>query len=459
MKKDRLFGDFKVYSLYLPAVLLICLVVMACGYVSAATNQIAPVDRYSLVYFDGHMHTVESDGTGTMDDVKTAALNQGLSAVIVTNHANELTPEEWMSLNKKALELSENGFLMLNGFEITGSESLFNRDHVLAWNTADPFVGPDSDALAPDQVWESPFNPYGTGPLYPENITKWVEYIHSQGGIAVHAHTTGTTIQAYGVDLIEIFNRGYVKDVAFYASLLGLPPDQCWELGLTMNNMAIYGERDLSMMVTLPGMPYPVSLRYAIYIATLELTGTGLIFGAPEDPLRSWDEILMSYVNKEIDHPIFGVANTDAHNTGNLSPDGDYSDVGKAKNGVYIQGNLTKGTLLSAVKAGRFFATTGPSIDFTVNGRMMGETANVKKGSADLALSVKAESAGAILAKVVIIKNGETLQTLAPMTDTLNTTISDTVDEDGYYRVEVISVNIFSGEYQFAYSNPIFVRK
>lgn len=90
---------------------------------------------------------------------------------------------------------------------------------------------------------------------------------------------------------------------------------------------------------------------------------------------------------------------------------------------------------------------------------MMGETANVKKGSADLALSVKAESAGAILAKVVIIKNGETLQTLAPMTDTLNTTISDTVDEDGYYRVEVISVNIFSGEYQFAYSNPIFVRK
>jgi hypothetical protein len=446
---------------------LIILSSLACTGVYASTAalhglcvQTTPANCYKLIYFDGHMHTVESDGTGILDDVKIAAKERGLSAVIVTNHDNELTLAEWKSLNKRVHQLSDDGFLMINGFEVTGSEGLFNRDHVLAWNASDPFVGPDYMELAADEIWESPVNPYGTGPLYPENITKWVNFIHWQGGIAVHAHTTGSTNLAYGVDAIELFNLGYIKDVTLYASMLGLPIDQAWGLGVTMNNMAIYGERDLSLMVSLPAFPYPLPLRDALYLATMNMTGIGLVFGAPEAPQYSWDYFLMAYVNGEINHPIFGVANTDAHNTGNLTDTGDYSDVGEAKNGVFVRGKLTKGTLFAAVRAGRSFATTGPSMSFTVNDKMMGETVRAKRKcdrSVKLKLSVNAESPTAVIGRVTVIKNASVWKTLAPMTGSYNATTLDIVGEDGYYRVEVISVDLATGQYQFAYSNPVFV--
>jgi hypothetical protein len=93
-----------------------------------------------------------------------------------------------------------------------------------------------------------------------------------------------------------------------------------------MNNLAIYGERDLGMLVPFPGFPDPIPLRLAIYYATLGFTGVGQWLGAPEAPLNSWDQLLMAYVNGEVDKPIFAVANSDAHNTGD--PD---SQVGSAR--------------------------------------------------------------------------------------------------------------------------------
>ena len=72
-------------------------------------------------------------------------------------------------------------------------------------------------------MWESPTNPLGTGAVYPENITKWVDYIHSKGGIAVHNHTSGTTVLEYGVNNLEIYNQSHVDDVVGYAADAGLP--------------------------------------------------------------------------------------------------------------------------------------------------------------------------------------------------------------------------------------------
>jgi len=261
------------------------------------------------------MHTVESDGSGTVEDVKAAARRRGLDAVIVTNHTKQLTLGEWKDLNQRSAALSDAEFVMLNAFEVTGSEGMLNRDHVLAWGVHDPFVGDNRMELAPEEVWESPPNPGGTGPLHPDNIARWVDYIHDNGGIAVHAHTTGNTNPLYGVDFIEVFNLSHVKDVAYYASLMGFPADLAWDLGLLLNNMAIYGERDLNMPVMLPGMTSPIPLKHALYQATLSLTGTGAWLGTPAEPLRSWDELLLAYVNGEIERPVFGVANSDAHNT------------------------------------------------------------------------------------------------------------------------------------------------
>ena len=113
----------------------------------------------------------------------------------------------------------------------------------------------------------------------------------------------------------------------------------------------------------------------------------------------------MAYVNGAVDTPIFGLANSDAHNTGD--PD---SDVGVAKNGAYLKEKkkrqlLTARNLYKAIKAGRTFATTGPSLALDVNGELMGDTAYVFDGTANVNLSVDSESPTAILVKIDIVKN------------------------------------------------------
>jgi hypothetical protein len=420
------------------------------------------------------MHTVASDGSGTVEDIKTAAVERGIDAVIVTNHAEQLTVAEWNDLNRRAHRLSGGGFLMINAFEITGREGLLNRDHVLAWGVDDPFVGNDADELTPREVWDSPANPAGTGALDPGNIAKWVRYVHRHGGIAVHAHTTGTTSPAYGADYIELFNLSHVKDVAYYARMMGVSPAQAWGLGLTLNNMAVYGDRDLSMLVQLPISPDPLPVGAALYAATQQLTGVGVMLGGEAAPLHSWDDLLMGYVRGEIDHPTFGVADSDAHNTYNVTGHtfqpgsgdvhGDYasddSDVGEARNGVLVR-RLTSRDLLGAIRAGRCFATTGPELRFTVDDRDMGETVRMGRRSghhkARLRFAAEAGTAGSVIAQVTVVKNGETLQKYAPMSPSFSLDLRDAVDEDGYYRVEVVGVDTQTGQYQFAYTNPVFV--
>ncbi len=408
---------------------------------------------FTLVYYDGHMHTTRSDGSGSVADIKATALSRGLNAVIITDHCKDLTLAEWNSLVSETAAASDANFLALPGFEMTGSDGLFNRDHINALNVTDPFVGVDADELCPEEVWESPLNPAGTGPMYPQHLTRWVDYIHSQGGIAVHNHPSGTTRLDYGVKHMEVYNQSHVDDVASYAELLGYPPDLAWQLGITFNNFAVYGERDVNMAVPFPGLPTPVTLRFGLwYATTLFPPYIGQWLGAPEAPLSSWDELLLAYVEGSVDEPVFGLANSDAHNTGD--PD---SSVGVAKNGVYVKDLSAKG-FFQALKAGRSFATTGPSLAFDVNGEWMGDRAEISDGTAHINLSVNAESPTVFLVKIDLIKNGALWQTISPMAPIYAATLSDPdVTADGYYRVEVTARDMSDNSYHFAWSNPVFV--
>ena len=414
-----------------------------------------------LIYFDGHMHTTYSDGSGTVADIKTMALQRGLDAVIITNHCKNLTREEWSSLLAETAAASEASFLALPGFEVTGSEGMFNRDHFLAWGADDPFVGDDAQELCPEEVWESPLNPEGTGAMYPENLTKWVDYIHSKQGIAVHNHPSGTTRLDYGVKHMEVYNQSHVDDVIGYATALGYPADQAWQLGITFNNFALYGERDVNMLVPFPGFPTPIPLRYGLWYATANYIPPyiGQWLGSPEAPLSSWDELLMAYVDGTVEEPIFALADSDAHNTGDLDcGDGDgCSTVGVAKNGVYVK-ELSAKELFKAIKAGRSFATTGPSLNLDVNGELMGDTAEIEDGTTEINLIVNSENPSAILVKIDIIKNGANWQTVNPMSPVCQATLPDSdVTGDGYYRVEVTSMDLSNGKYFFAWSNPVFI--
>jgi hypothetical protein len=301
----------------------------------------------------------------------------------------------------------------------------------------------------------------GTGPLNPESLAKWVDYIHSKQGIAVHNHPSGTTKLEYGVNNLEVYNQSHVDDVTSYAIALGYPPAQAWQLGLTFNNFATYGERDVNMLVPFPGFPTPIPLRYGLWYATANYIPPyiGQWLGSPEAPLSSWDELLMAYVDGTVEEPIFALADSDAHNTGDLDcGDGDgCSTVGVAKNGVYVK-ELSAKELFKAIKAGRSFATTGPSLNLDVNGELMGDTAEIEDGTTEINLIVNSENPSAILIKIDIIKNGAIWQTVNPMSPVYQATLPDNnVTEDGYYRVEVTSLDLASGKYYFAWSNPVFI--
>jgi hypothetical protein len=417
------------------------------------------VQDYSLVYYDGHLHTVRSDGSGSVAQIKATAISRGLDAVIITDHCKDLTLDEWRSLVAECRAVSDATFLALPGFEMTGSDGMLNRAHINALFADDPFVGMNRCELCPEEVWISPQNPDGTGAMYPENLARWVDYIHLQGGIAVHNHPSGSTSLDYGVDNIEVYNQGHVDDVFGYAKMLGYSDEAAWQLGITLNDFAVYGERDVNIPVAFPGIPDPIPLRLALYYATLSFSGIGQWLGAPEAPLNSWDDLLLAYVDGTLRRPIFGLANTDSHNTG----DPVYSTVGVAKNGAYVKKGkkgLTARELFAAVKSGRTFATTGPSLSLEVNGRIMGETTRVfRGGAASITLSADSESPTAVLVKIDIIKNGEIMQTVSPMSPVYSATLVDSaLTEDGYYRVEVTSYDPLSGAYQFAWSNPVFVR-
>lgn len=426
----------------------------------ASLGQAAGADAYRLIYFDGHMHTTHSDGSGSIADVAQVARARGLDAVIVTDHTPQIVnAQEWNEIVTECAALSDSDFLMIPSFEITGSEGYLLRDHFLAWGVYAPFVSGAADGTVPERFWPSPTNPAGTGPLYPENIRAWVDYVHANGGLAVHAHTWGTTQPVYNVDFIELFNFGTVKDIIgeVKAATGGAVSDElAYQLGLVMNNFAVYGDRDLHMPVDLPGVGQG-PLRMALYAAT------GQWLGMPESmPLHSWDDQLLAYVHGQAAKPVFGVANSDAHNTANTDltntdPLYDTSDVGKAKNGVLVT-QLDGQSLFDALRAGRFFATTGPSLTFEVNDALMGQTVEIGAGqNARIRLSGNAESDSSVFVKVDIIRNGEVFETLTPQTPTFDVMIEDENPVHGYYRAELTTMDVQTKTYQFAWANPVFV--
>src|SRR4030042_657844 len=146
-----------------------------------------------------HMPTTRSDGNGSVADIKATAQARGLSAVIITDHCKDLNQAEWASLKADTAAASDSTFLALPAFEMTGSEGLLNRGHMNAYNAPDPFVGDDSLELCPEEVWPDPPNPAGTG-ANAASLEKWASYVHLQGGIAHHNHTSGSTQLGYGGD-------------------------------------------------------------------------------------------------------------------------------------------------------------------------------------------------------------------------------------------------------------------
>jgi len=432
-------GDMKkIICIGMVAVLFVAVVTLTAR---AKAEPVTPeTNSYLLMFYDGHMHTTFSDGNGTVSDIVATARSRGLDAVIITDHSEDLTLDEWNWLVGNCSLHTNATFLCLPGFEMTGNESIFMRDHFNVYNVSSPFV---NDTLVASEIWPSPFNPNGTGPLSPENITNWVNWAHSQGGFVVHNHPTGHTKTMYDVDCIEIWNQDFVDTLNEIGEQI--PPflgGPIHGAGYLLNNLAIYGERDLTS-----------KYRKTIYDVTLMYYGVGIWIGSPEDPLNSWDSYLLNYAEAQ-DYVLFAVGGTDTHNSGN--PD---SKVGLAKTGVYVNA-FTANDLYEGIKKGRSFVTTGPIVSFNISDTMMGETLFLTRGVKPV-LNVKIESSGpsANITQVKIIKNGFSWQTFNPNQTSFETQINDTsVAIDSVYRIEVAEYDSALNKTHYAYSNPIFVK-
>jgi len=430
----------KIISLGIVAVLLVAVVTLITPVTAEPENP--ETNSYMLMFYDGHMHTIFSDGNGTVSDIVATALSRGLDAVIITDHSEMLTADEWNWLVGNCSWYTNETFLCLPGFEMTGSEGIFMRDHFNVYNVSTPFV---NDTLVASEIWPSPYNPGGTGPLSPENLSNWVDWAHSQGGIVIHNHPSGHTKVMYGVDLIEIWNQDFIDEINAIGE--SIPP---WlggpyhGAGYILNNLVIYGERDLTK-----------DLRNAIYNATKIMYGVGIWIGAPQDPLNSWDSFLLNYTIEVTDYVPLAVGNTDSHNTG--EPD---SKVGIAKTGVYVQ-NFTANDLYEAIKKGRSFVTTGPIISFNISDAMMGETLLLTAGAAILNIKIESSAPSANITKVNIIKNGISWQTFNPNHTSFEAHITldaSIISKNSSYRIEVVEYDPVLNENHYAYSNPIFVR-
>jgi len=434
--KERKENMKKLFTLGIVAILFVAVVAL-----TTPANATPETNNYILILYDGHMHTTFSDGNGTVSDIVATAKSRGLDAVIITDHSEDLTLDEWNWLVGNCSLYTDGTFLCLPGFEMTGSESIFMRDHFNVYNVSTPFV---TDGLVASEVWPSPFNPAGTGPVSPENITHWVDWAHSQGGFVAHNHPSGHTKTTYGVDLIEIWNQGFIDDINAVGEALPPPLGPQHDAGYIINNLTITGERDLTTY-----------LRNAIYLATLYGVPpyVGIWFGAPEDPLNSWDSFLLNYTTGVTDYVAFAVGGTDSHNTG--EPD---STVGLAKTGVYVNA-FSANDLYEGIKKGRSFVTTGPMISFNISDVMMGETL-VLGGGILPTLNIKIDSSApsANIVKVTIIKNGLPWQTYNPNLPSFEEQIEDNVATNSYYRIEVVEYDPILDEKHFAYSNPIFVK-
>jgi len=89
--------------------------------------------KYTVKYFNGHSHSVDSDGPATPQRVIEQNLKT-LDAIALTDHGRSITQEEW--LNQEQLCKSFSGKIAIRGFELTGTPEYRKPDGSFTINPA-----------------------------------------------------------------------------------------------------------------------------------------------------------------------------------------------------------------------------------------------------------------------------------------------------------------------------------
>lgn len=114
------------------------------------------------------------------------------------------------------------------------------------------------------------------------------------------------------------------------------------------------------------------------------------------------------------------------------------------------------------IRKGKAFVTTGPLVEFTVNGKMSGDTVSLPAGGGSVTLAGRIQSI-APLKKAEIIFNGKVIEELALPGDRrrLAFTRSFSAQQSGWYHLRVEGAPDerapFDTEYAQAFTNPVWV--
>ncbi len=150
---------------------------------------------------------------------------------------------------------------------------------------------------------------------------------------------------------------------------------------------------------------------------------------------RQWNALLAN------GRRVFGFANSDAHTP---------NRVGTPRMHARLPA-LTVAALRAALAGGRFYGTNGPELDFTIEGRGMGETVTVRR-LAPIRLEWLVRTAGA-LASVRLVHDGRTCREWTPPSAALRQALVMPAANAGWFRLEARTA-----EGGFAYTNPIWLR-
>ena len=170
-----------------------------------------PAPSYTPFFGDLHSHSEISDGGGLPADAYAAAKAGGASFLALTDHSNQVSPEEWASLQATAASFTDATFVAMPSYEITrawGHMNAYNVPDLTPRKTGNQ--GGRQDIMAEYYDWLA---------SYPAASSQWnhpTTYSKEFDGFAYRTDARDAV-----VNLLEIFNLGnygYYKITDFESS-------------------------------------------------------------------------------------------------------------------------------------------------------------------------------------------------------------------------------------------------
>lgn len=136
------------------------------------------------------------------------------------------------------------------------------------------------------------------------------------------------------------------------------------------------------------------------------------------------------------------------------------SMIGSYFTAVYME-KLSTRNLMKSMSSGSFFGSNGPSLEFSINGSIIGSSVPVDKGGSEVTLRMSATYHKSIVTRVRLFKSrqgldgrygADVIAEWKPNSSSWDSTLCVQAKPGDFFRLEVEA-----GRSRFAYSNPVWI--